>query len=461
VPSPHVTSYPTTGTYTIPATTVTLTTTETIPYPTSTVCAPGKCTYGGVTTSVTTNTIVTCPYAHTTTSNGVVYSTITQTTYSCPSSGLYTIGPYTTTVTDTYTVEYPTVTYYNPGTYSAPEKTVTVTKTNEVYTCPYETVKPTYTPKPSTYAPKPSTYAPKPPKNTYVPPPKPTATAYQAPPHKPKHHSPPVHKPHTGPVVNGDQWAMTYTPYGNDGQCKSSSEVASDIAIIASKGFTTVRLYSTDCDTLPSVGSACEAHGIRIILGIFIDSSGISGAREQLDDIMSCGKFDMVDMVVVGNEALFNGYCTTSELAALIIEVRSSIRGAGCNAPVTTTEPLISLQEYGGDLCHAMDVVAANLQPYFNADTSAADAGDFVAGQLELVGKVCPGLEAYNLECGWPNAGGANGAAVPGYSEQAEAIKSIVAKVGSKTVIFSYQNDAWKSSGLNGVEPHFGCIDVF
>ena len=77
---------------------------------------------------------------------------------------------------------------------------------------------------------------------------------------------------------------------------------------------------------------------------------------------------------------------------------------------------------------------------------------------FDQVENFCPGKPYYNLESGWPSAGGDNGASQANPSAQAAAIADIVAKAGGKTVVFSYQNDAWKPAG---VDQFFGCIDLF
>jgi len=257
---------------------------------------------------------------------------------------------------------------------------------------------------------------------------------------------------------------MTYTPYTSSGDCKTASEVDADIAIISGKGFTTVRLYATDCSGLVNVGASCKAHSMKLIVGVFIKAAGIDDARPQIAEIASWGSggnWDMVTMIVVGNEAIFNNYCSASELASFITEAKTAFSAAGYNGPVTTTEPLDVLQESASALCSAIDVVAANIEPYFNAGVSASSAGTFVAGQLQLVGQACPGKTAYNLECGWPSAGLPNGDAHATPSDQAAAIADIVDKVGQNTVVFSYDNDAWKVPGEFQVEQNFGCSSLF
>ena len=231
--------------------------------------------------------------------------------------------------------------------------------------------------------------------------------------------------------------------------------------MIASKGFTSVRVYSTDCNTLEFVGSACRAHGLKLILGIFISDTGISGASEQVTDIVAWAQFDLVEMVVIGNEAVYNNYCSAEELSVFIASVKQQFSAAGYTGPCTTTEPLSIWQSDSGTLLESCDVVAANLYAFFNAETSCDQAGVFIQSEISILEGLSGGKEVYVMESGWPSAGSCNGAACPGVSEQATAIKSIQDTVGAQIIFFAYENEAWKAPGDLGVEQHWGCAQLF
>lgn len=401
---------------------------------------------------------MTCPVATTTESNGVVTNVITSTEYVCPSAGTYTVAPITTTVTEDCDISYPVPTSYAPGTYTAPEQVVTVTDVDFVTVCPYS----------SSEAPKPTTSAAPPP-----PPPAPTTTSAPAP--KPTTSSAPAPsstsskstpKPTGGFGGSSDHYGISYTPYdGASGSCKSASEVASDIASIASDGFEVVRVYSTDCDTLTSVGPAVREHGLKMIIGVFVKESGCSPStpevKEQIDAIRSWGQFDLVNLFVVGNEALMSGYCTASELRELITTVKSSC--SEYTGPYTIAETLDSWLEpsTSSALCDVVDFTGANVHPFFNAQNFASLAGTFVEGQIAILDGICKGKQAVNLECGWPTGGSCLGSACPGVSQQAEALADIRKKVGDRTVFFSYDNDKWKAPGAQGCEQFWGVKNYF
>ena len=262
-------------------------------------------------------------------------------------------------------------------------------------------------------------------------------------------------------AANGDNWAMTYTPYTAGGGCKDAGTVAADMAKLASKGFSTVRVYSTDCSTLDFVGSAARANNIKLILGVFISKTGTYGAQSQVDDIVRWAQWDIVSLIVVGNEAIFNGNCDAGSLASFITSSKAAFKGAGYTGSVTTTEDLATWHAYGSSLCGVVDVVAANLYAFFNPNTRAADAGTFIQAEIAELSAICGNKDTYVMESGWPSAGACNGVACPGVAEQATAIKAIQGAVGSKIVFFSFEDELWKTPGQFGVEQHWGCSNVF
>jgi exo-beta-1,3-glucanase (GH17 family) len=428
---------------------------------TTTVCAAsttkvpsGTHTLGGVTTVVTTATTVVCPYATTKTqSGGVVTSVIETTTYVCPSAGTYTIAPVTTVVSTETVVVVPVVTTYCPGTYTAPAVVTTITETDIVVYCPFTS--------PAPAAPTTSTAAPPPP----PPPPAstPASTAAASPSASPSK-SPSA----STPLGNsGKQLGVTYTPYTSSGECKAAADVLDDITAIKKSGVDRIRVYSTDCDTLPNVGAACEAVGVRMIVGVFIGEVGCDNGSpdvaEQISALKSWAKWDIVDLVVIGNEALFNGYCSVTQLRDLILHVKSEIASTGYAGPVTTTDVVSAW--IGSDvsaICAVVDFPCTNVHAYFNGATTPDQAGQFVAGQLKIVEDVC-GKSGLILESGWPTAGETMGVAQPGKAQQKAALASIAEAVGEKTVFFSWSSgdaDMWKQPGACNCEQHWGCADV-
>ncbi|KAM5433844.1 hypothetical protein MferCBS31731_006984 [Microsporum ferrugineum] len=361
-----------------------------------------------------------------------------------------------------------------------PVNTVTVYPTPGTSSVPPQAPVPAPAPPSSSPAPGNPTQAPEPPKETQpkVPePPKETQPPKAPEPSKtpepskvpesskvPEPSKVPTPKPSNPPgggLGGGKTWGMTYSPYTNDGQCKGASAVMDDISVIAGAGFHTVRIYSSDCDGLKNVGNACRAHGLKLIIGVFISETGIAGAQKQVTDITSWSQWDLVVLVVIGNESIHSGRADAGALAGFISASKTAFQAAGYGGPVTTTETTDIWQAHGSSLCGVIDVLGANIHCFFNPDVEASSCGKFVAGQIQLLAKICPGKDVFNLETGWPTEGNPNKLAVPGTQQQEEAIKSLVEEVGSKSVFFSFTDDRWKDPGPYGIEQHWGCIKLF
>ncbi|KAK4190543.1 glycoside hydrolase superfamily [Podospora australis] len=455
VPTPIPQTCPTPGTYTFPATTIVVTETTTVCGATTTEVPAGTHTLGGVTTVVETATTVVCPVATTEVNNGVVTSVIKTTTFVCPTPGTYTIGPITTVVPSVTTVVVPVVTTFCPGTYTAPAVVTTITETNVVVYCPFTSSE---IPAPTPQAIATSPAAP--------PPAAPPAPVKEKPSPVPAKPSPQPHKPSGGGLGgNGNLWAMTYTPFRADGHCKSAGEVMEDVTLIKKAGFVSLRIYSTDCDTLPNVGAAARANGLRLIIGIFIGAPGCDNGdptvAAQIAALKAWKQWDLVDLCVVGNEALFNNFCTVQQLTNLIVHTKQELGSVGYTGKFTTTDVLSAFESRDvSSICNVIDVATLNAHPYFNYQTTPGQAGVFVKGQLSVMEKIC-GKKAYCMETGWPKAGVCNGAACPGVSQQREAIASIKKEVGNEVVFFSFRNDNWKEPGSCNCERSWGCGDVF
>lgn len=262
-------------------------------------------------------------------------------------------------------------------------------------------------------------------------------------------------------------WSLTYTPYNpTSGECQTADAVAADVAAIAAAGFTSLRVYSTDCDTLPNVGAAASTYGLKMIVGIYIGEAGCNNAspdvEEQISAFQAWARWDLVELFSVANEALNNGYCTAQELADLISHVKSAL--PDYTGPYTTTDVVSAWQQddVASLICDAVDYPSANVHSYFTSTVSPADAGEFVKGQLEIVEAVCGGKTGYILESGYPTAGSTIGLNIPSVANQAIAIASILDTIGDRVVLFSMFDDKWKAAGEYGCEQSWGIApDLF
>lgn len=450
LPTASVTVFPTPGTYTIPGSTVTVSSSTVVPEATTTGLPSGTHTIGGVTTVVETSTTVVCPYATVSPVGSTFTSVIETTTYVCPSAGTYTIAPITTTVPASTVVVYPTPATVTPGTYTQPEQTVTVVETSYTYVCPFAT---SSTPAPASAAP---TTTASPVAATSV---SPASTSSSA----PAASSTSTSSSGCGLGQHAD-YAVTYTGYTHDtGACMSADEVLGELKNIQANGFYAIRMYSTDCNQLETVATQAISLGLKVILGVYIGQGGISTGSSQVSDIVNWGKsngWNGVEFISLDNEALADKYCSASDLAGFVSSAKATIKAAGYSGQFTLTEPLDVWQASGSTLCGVVDFASANLQAFFNGDVTAEQAGDFVASEVELLKGICNNDQVFVGESGWPTAGNANNKAVPGAAEQKAAMDAIRSSIGHIAAQFSYKNDHWKAPGDFGVEQYWGISDM-
>jgi exo-beta-1,3-glucanase (GH17 family) len=114
----------------------------------------------------------------------------------------------------------------------------------------------------------------------------------------------------------------------------------------------------------------------------------------------------------------------------------------------------------------AGDYIAANIHAFFNPQTPANQAGDFVANQVDALQQCGASHRRKNVrvrvtETGWPKEGEANGAAIPGKANQNAAIASIKRKLGNDVFLFSAFNNYWMKNNPStfGAEHFWGVLD--
>ncbi|KAK9460374.1 glycoside hydrolase superfamily [Lipomyces oligophaga] len=271
-------------------------------------------------------------------------------------------------------------------------------------------------------------------------------------------------------VPASELFGITYSPYTSSGECKPITEITSNLVDISTRGFKTVRLYSPDCSSLEAATAVWESLGLKVILGISLTEAystpaGKASADIQIHALEQFENWDAVEMVVVGNEAVFNEQISISDLVALIGKVRNVLRSSGYLGPVTTAETPSTLAKNAELICSSVDVLGVNAHPFFDASITPSNAGYFVRTVINQADGLCNHEKnVVILETGWPSAGeGSNGNAVPGPEQQAEAISSIRTETEglNDVVYFTFADDDWKLPGAFGVEQRFGAAHLF
>ena len=257
---------------------------------------------------------------------------------------------------------------------------------------------------------------------------------------------------------------ITYSPYNNDGSCKSSDAVLSDLTFIKSKGISKIRMYGTDCNSLETVEPACVQLGITINQGLWIDSNGVDSLDSSLQALITYGQtngWDIFDFITVGNEAINSGYCSVFDLINKIASVKSQLQSAGYPGEITTSEPPVTFLK-NPELCISSDIdfVGINAHSYFDIYASAESSGTFVKGQLQLTQNACGSKTVSITETGYPSQGIQNGGNIPSKANQLIAVQAIFNELGNDVTILSAFDDFWKNPGKYGIEQYFGISDL-
>lgn len=262
--------------------------------------------------------------------------------------------------------------------------------------------------------------------------------------------------------------AIVYSPYNNDGSCKSYDSVLQDLQLIHSKNIGEIRVYGNDCNYMTTVLKISKDLGIQVNQGFWISASGVDSIDDAVDNLItyvSSGAggygWEIFSYFTVGNEAIISNFCTVDQLISKISEVKGKLQSAGYTGKITTSEPPVSFENHP-ELCTGseIDFVGINPHSYFDVYSAPDQAGSFVAGQIDIVRQYCGSLDIVVTETGYPHAGNVNGKNVPSPDNQRIALQSIFDVVGTDVTILTTFDDFWKSPGQYNIEQYFGMIDL-
>lgn len=183
---------------------------------------------------------------------------------------------------------------------------------------------------------------------------------------------------------------VAYNPYYDNGQCKSYPDVVADLQKL--KAFGVVRIYDLSCQQVQNVTAAAVPLGIQVYIGI--PNSAVANCNAAIAQIVSeVGKnWSAVYAISVGNELVNGGQMSAPDLAALVDSSRVTLRAAGYNGPVVTTEVWVTyLDPTKSILCQHTDFVAANCHPFFDSHVVASASGNFLTMAIGKIKDACPG----------------------------------------------------------------------
>ncbi|HBX54502.1 beta (1-6) glucans synthase [Pseudomonas sp. UBA2684] len=254
----------------------------------------------------------------------------------------------------------------------------------------------------------------------------------------------------------------SYTPFDKDQSPFDQpinlrpERMAADVALLAER-FECLRTYSvTGLEALPELA---RKHGLKLIVGAWVSRNPQDTAVE-IDGLIKIANAypDVIDAVIVGNEALLRKEVTPQQLVALIKRVKSHIA-----QPVTYADVWEFWLKHP-EVAPAVDFLTIHLLPYWEDDPAGIDTALAEVAQVRQVfGNNFAPKDILIGETGWPSEGRQRETALPSRVNQAKFIRGFVAMAeqnGWRYNLIEAFDQPWKRVSEGAVGGYWGLYDA-
>jgi exo-beta-1,3-glucanase (GH17 family)/cellulose synthase/poly-beta-1,6-N-acetylglucosamine synthase-like glycosyltransferase len=260
-----------------------------------------------------------------------------------------------------------------------------------------------------------------------------------------------------GPERSKRLASMSYSPFArvahpDRGVRANAEDIRADLKALAP--FTrAIRTYSST-DSVELVPAIANELGLKVTVGAWIDKRLDRNESELHSAITLANQNQNINALVVGNETIFRGEQSVSDLIKLIERTKREV-----SVPVTTGEIWHVWIEHP-ELAASVDFIAAHILPYWEgfSDKDAVNQAVIIYDKLH---KAFPGKRIVIAEFGWPSGGYNLDHATPGRLEQATVLRDFVARadaLGMEYNIVEAIDQPWKV--IEGsVGPYWGFLD--
>ncbi|RTL54622.1 MAG: beta-(1-6) glucans synthase [Bradyrhizobiaceae bacterium] len=200
----------------------------------------------------------------------------------------------------------------------------------------------------------------------------------------------------------------------------SAEQIAQDLKELV-KITGCIRTYSVDVGLDQVPGEAAKV-GLKVIQGIWLGNNRLKNSL-QIDTAVALAKKypDTIQSLVVGNEVLLRGEMTSSDLVALIRQVK-----AKAGIPVTYAD-VWEFWLRNRDVYDAVDFVTIHILPFWeDIPVRAKYAAAHVDSIRKRMAVAFPNKEILIGETGWPSAGRMREGALPSRTNQAMVVSQIL-----------------------------------
>lgn len=254
---------------------------------------------------------------------------------------------------------------------------------------------------------------------------------------------------------------VSYTPFHGDQAPFSrphipEEQIAGDMERLS--GLTScIRTYAASGPER-MVPEHASRHGLKILQGIWLSRDLAENRREVEAAIELARRYpDVIEALVVGNEALLRGELSAGQVEGYLEEVRSRT-----GLPVTYAD-VWEFWLRAPELAASTDFVTVHILPYWeDHPVSAEQAVAHVDAVRRRVGKDFPGKEIWIGEVGWPSAGRMREEALPSPANQARVLSGVVAAAkteGWKVNLIEAFDQPWKRQLEGTVGGNWGLFD--
>ncbi len=247
-------------------------------------------------------------------------------------------------------------------------------------------------------------------------------------------------------------FGIDYSPYvgsqtPNTGAPPSDDQITQQLELLAT--FTKeIRTYS--CTGQEHVPQIAKQLGLKVYMGVWIGTDAAANQNE-INSCVAIAKSVGVDAIIVGSEALLNGYASPQQLIAYIGQVRAAVPGV----PISTADTNTVL-ENNPDVVAVCDFVFVNYYPFWEGTDISTAMGTLNAEDALLRSTYAP-KDVIVSETGWKSFGATVGSAVPSVENAASYFLDFEswAQAGKReTFYFEAHDEPWK-----GTEDGWGIWD--
>lgn len=240
----------------------------------------------------------------------------------------------------------------------------------------------------------------------------------------------------------------------NQGIYPSEDEIRADVELLADQT-NRLRTYSVR-GSLGEIPRIAHEYGINVTLGIWIGSDLEANEFEITRAIEIANRERNIDLVIVGNEAIYRGDVTLEQLTGYLDRVRDAVK-----TTVTTAEPHHIWKKYP-ELASHVRVIAAHVLVYWEKEPPEHAVEGTLARARELH-RLFPKKRLLLAEVGWPSHGQAQGRADATPAQQAMYLRRLLSRLnaaGYEYFVIEAFDQPWKTSDEGDVGAYWGVYDV-